>query len=220
MGNKRGNIRQALPALVAVVALVASVPALAQALPCPAWDADSNQDSARFGNAVASAGDVDGDGFDDVLVGAKWFHNGPAFYAGAAYLFRGSPAGLELAPAWRVLGPSTFAQLGFVVASAGDVNGDGYDDVLVGLPTLDDPQVDEGAVYLYYGSPTGLPLLPSWSLESDTVDTLLGYALAGAGDVNGDGFDDVVVGAYNFDAGQRDEGRAFTYLGSSTRRQK
>jgi len=214
MSSKRADMRRALSALVA---FIASVPTLAQTLPCPAWSADSDQIAARFGNAVAGAGDVDGDGFDDVLVGAEWFDDPvhPVFNVGAAFLFRGSPAGLEFAPAWRALGPSTFAQLGYSVASAGDVNGDGYDDVLVGLPTLDDSEPDEGAVYLYQGSPAGLPLQPSWSLESDTDDTLLGYALAGAGDVNGDGYDDVLVGAAVYDGGQTNEGRALLYLGSA-----
>ena len=59
-------------------------------------------------------------------------------------------------------------------------------------------------------------MVPSWTAESDQLFANFGWSVAGAGDVNGDGYDDVVVGAVFFDNGQQDEGRAFVYLGSDS----
>ena len=102
-----------------------------------------------------------------------------------------------------------------LVSTAGDVNGDGFDDVLVGAPRYDNGETNEGRVHLYPGSATGLAASPLWTAESDQADANFGGGDA-AGDVNGDGYGDVVVEAYLFDNGQQDEGRAFVYLGSAT----
>ena len=77
---------------------------------------------------------------------------------------------------------------------AGDVNGDGYDDLLVGAERYDNGQVDEGRVYLFYGSATGLSPTPNWSAESDVAGASSAQRTT-AGDVNGDGYADVIIGA-------------------------
>jgi len=182
-----------------------------------AWSAESDQAGALFGYWVASAGDVNGDGFGDVIVSANTYAHGESG-EGRAFVYQGSKAGLTSAPTWTTESDQRTALAGAV--SSGDLDGDGYGDVLVGYYAYDHGQVNEGGAFAFFGSPAGLSTRPGWFAEGNQRDSMFGYALAGAGDVNGDGFDDVVVGAYNFDAGQRDEGRAYTYLGMSTSRRR
>jgi hypothetical protein len=177
-----------------------------------AWTAESDQVEALFGSSVASAGDVNGDGYSDVIVGAYTFDNGH-LDEGRAFVYQGGPAGLSPTPAWMAESNQAFAQFGRGAVSAGDVNGDGYSDVIVGAPRFDGGQTDEGRAFVYQGGPAGLSPTPAWTAESDQVGALFGMDTASAGDVNGDGYSDVIVGAYFFDNGQTDEGRAFVHYG-------
>ena len=179
-----------------------------------AWSAESDQAGARFGYSVATAGDVNGDGYDDVIVGAPFFYNGQG-NEGRAFLYLGSASGLALIHSWRAESDQAGAQFGYSVATAGDVNADGYDDVIVGAP-FDNGQGNEGRAFLYLGSASGLALTDAWTAESDQAGARFGYSVATAGDVNGDGYDDVIVGAPMFDNGQTNEGRAFLYFGSAS----
>ncbi len=178
------------------------------------WTAESNQAQARFGWSVAGAGDVNGDGYSDVIIGAYEYANGED-NEGRAYVYLGSPTGLGPSPAWTAESNQVVAGFGNSVASAGDVNGDGYSDVIVGAPLYDNGQSNEGRAFLYLGSPAGLAAAPAWTAESNQVIADFGVSVAGVGDVNGDGYSDVIVGADGFDNGQNDEGRAFVYLGSA-----
>jgi len=173
------------------------------------------QQGARFGFRVASAGDVDGDSHDDVIVGAYW-HDDPQDKAGAAFVYRGSSTGLADAPSWSVTGGQAGAILGNYVSSAGDVNGDGFDDVLVAALNYTNGQADEGRVYAYLGSPTGLDPSPHWFQEGDQNGAGFGFSLGAAGDVDNDGYDDVIVAARRHSNGHTDEGRAYLYRGSSS----
>ncbi len=184
------------------------------ALTCPAWRAEGDQVSAFFGWSVATAGDVNGDGFSDVIVSAHSFDNGQSG-EGRAYVYLGSPSGLELSAAWTAEGDQKLAAFGGSVSTAGDVNGDGFSDVIVGAYQFDNGQVDEGRAYLYLGSAGGLSTSPAWTAESDQEAANFGYSASTAGDVNGDGYSDVIVGAWGFDNGQCLEGRAHVYLGSA-----
>jgi hypothetical protein len=179
-----------------------------------AWTAESNQAFAGFGGSVATAGDVNGDGFSDVIVGAGGYDNGEA-NEGRAFVYHGSGAGLATTAAWTAEGNQDFADFGFSVATAGDVNGDGFSDVIVGARTYDNGEANEGRAFVYHGSAAGLATTSDWSAESDQADADFGW-VATAGDVNGDGFSDVIVGAPRYDNGETDEGRAFVYHGSAT----
>ncbi|MBN8549861.1 MAG: FG-GAP repeat protein, partial [Deltaproteobacteria bacterium] len=177
-----------------------------------AWTAESDQNGAQFGLSVASAGDVNGDGFSDVIVGAALYDGGNND-EGRAYVYLGSPGGLAASPSWTAESDQTSALFGISVASAGDVNGDGFSDVIVGARAYDAGSTDEGRAYVYHGSATGLSPTAAWTGESNQVGAQYGTSVASAGDVNGDGFSDVIVGAFLFDSGQNDEGRAYVYYG-------
>jgi hypothetical protein len=180
-------------------------------LSSPAWTAEGDEAGARFGSCVASAGDVNGDGFSDVIVGASMFPGG-----GKAFVFHGSASGLDATPAWTADAAQLGVGVGSAVAGAGDVNGDGYSDVILGVPWWDGGQVNEGRAVVFHGSATGLGTTPAWSAESDQAFAGMGNAVASAGDVDGDGYSDVIVGASLFSNGQSGEGRAFLFHGSAS----
>ncbi len=181
----------------------------------PAWTSESNQSGAAFGASVAGVGDVNGDGFSDVLVGAAGFDDGQP-NEGRAALFLGKATGLSATPAWTAQANQADAAFGATVDSAGDVNGDGFLDVIVGAAAYDDGETDEGRAWVYLGSAAGLSATPAWTAESNQAGARFGSSVATAGDVNGDGFSDVVVGADGYDFRQTDEGRVFVYLGSAS----
>jgi hypothetical protein len=107
-------------------------------------------------------------------------------------------------PDWTLSDGTTNSQFGFSVASAGDVNCDGYDDVIIGAPSYD---FNHGRSVVYLGSPSGLTATPQWAAEGTFQGDMAGWSVASAGDVDGNGAVDVVVGAPNNPAGT-----AYAYL--------
>ena len=180
----------------------------------PDWSYEANLDDAGFGRAVSTAGDIDGDGYGDLIVGAPDYSNGQST-EGRAYVFFGSSMGLPSNPGWTYENDVASANLGFAVASAGDVNGDGFGDVIIGAWGYTSGESDEGAAYCFYGSESGLPAVPNWFIQTNRVTAYYGISVAGVGDVNGDGFSDVIVGAPYDTNGENQEGRAYVYHGSS-----
>src|SRR3989339_791393 len=158
-----------------------------------------------FGGSVASAGDVNGDGFADVIVGAKGADGG-GVNSGQAYIYYGG-ASMNNTADVTFTGAADNDSFGFSVAPAGDVNGDGYNDVIVGAK---DASSTNGQAYIYYGG-------ASMNNTADVTFTGVaaaddfGIDVASAGDVNGDGYNDVIVGAYL--AGVGDIGEAYIYYG-------
>jgi hypothetical protein len=150
-----------------------------------------------FGSPIASAGDVNGDGYGDVIVGAPYHWNGNS--TGRAYVYLGSPSGLSATP--NIIAIDQGAYFGASLSSAGDVNGDGYGDVIVGAP-------NSGSVSVYFGSPSGLSASPAITLTENPSTYLYGASLSSAGDVNGDGYGDVIVG---YSAYSNNTGRAYVY---------
>ena len=178
----------------------------------PAWTFESDQPGAQVGRAMA-AGDVNGDGFGDVIVGSGLYDNDQVD-EGRAWLFLGSSSGLSTTPAWIVESNQSSSAFGVPAVGVGDINGDGFDDVMVSATFIDFDLVDEGGAFLYLGSPTGPSTTADQVIEGNQTLSLFGRT-AGAGDVNGDGFDDVLLGAASWDGGQQDEGRVFVMKGSA-----
>jgi len=153
------------------------------------------------GKSVSSAGDVNGDGFDDILVGAEFRDDG-----GRAYLVYGPVYGdVLLADADAVLiGADAGDVLGRSVSGAGDVNGDGFDDILVGAPGDDTAGTSAGAAFLLYGPLYG-DIDPATAADAIFVgeepSDNAGDTVSGRGDINGDGFDDILIGAESADHG-------------------
>lgn len=191
--------------------------------PQPAWTATYPIPSRKdideayeqfFGFSASGAGDVNHDGYDDVIVGAP-FADHDDLNEGLAFAYHGSATGLSREPQWRVESNHRFALLGYSVSGAGDVNGDGFGDVIVGAPQASDGQIKEGAALVFLGTKKGLCRSPHWSIQSDHSEERLGNLVAAAGDVNGDGYDDVMVAAPDFVRAGGKMGRVCLYYGSS-----
>lgn len=167
-----------------------------------------------FGDELVVIRDVNGDGREDVLVfSSRPF--GDLRYSGGWSLFLSDDrvGGWQREPVW-VLGCRVPVRLGFgTMASAGDVNGDGFGDVLIGVPNA---AGEAGMALVYHGSPEGLGSVPDVVLEGELAGDLFGFGVGGVGDWNGDGYDDVMVGAPGSGEGGSGQGRVAVYLGGPT----
>ena len=168
----------------------------------------------QAGRSVAAAGDIDGDGFDDVLVGA--FGNGDAGTgAGAAYLILGSssPTSTSLGAEIEYTGANAGDEAGISVSGAGDVDGDGYPDMLVGADGVGGSAT--GAAYLLLGSalPSSQSLASAVSFLGANPGDYTGTAVSGVGDVDGDGHPDLMIGAPGANS---EAGASYLVYGSSS----
>ncbi len=179
------------------------------------WTGETAADLA--GQEVASGFDMNKDGLDDLIVGAPGYDE-VAVGGGAAYVLLGpatGTGGLEAGQA-QVLGADEWDYVGFSVSGAGDVDGDGFGDVLVGAIGDDTGGEDAGAAFLFYGPLTGALTLAEAgaTLVGAAPGDHAGWSVAGPGDIDRDGFDDVLVGAPDVDGEEEDDvGAAYLFLG-------
>lgn len=199
-----------------------------------------------LGTSVASAGDVNGDGYDDIVVGAKLGDDG-GNVAGEAYVIFGGATAfgavdgtgravinvttLSAAEGFIIQGDAAYDVAGYSVSGAGDINGDGFDDLIVSAKNGDDGGYSAGEAYVVFGTDqgfgaadgagrqvidlTGLAAAQGFIVQGDTDEDQLGRSVHGAGDVNGDGYDDIIVGADGGDDGGDRAGEAYVVFGGA-----
>ena len=166
---------------------------------------DGENDGDYFGISVSGAGDVNNDGFGDLIVGAELYSSN----TGRAYIYYGGSS-MDNSADVTMTGVGANNYFGYSVSGAGDVNDDGYDDVIVGARGYNS---STGSVYIYYGS-NSMDNTPDITMTGAGTDNHFGLSVSGAGDVNNDTYDDVIVGAYGY--GVNNTGRAYIYYGSSS----
>ena len=169
----------------------------------PIFTATGEDVNNHFGYSVDTAGDVNGDGYDDIIVGAYHYKE----FTGRVYVYAGNANGLSTTPVSTITGEGPNLYFGRLVGAAGDVNGDGYGDVIVGAPAYDRWT---GRVYVYAGSSSGLGTTPIFTAAGEGPSSSFGRSAGAAGDVNGDGYSDVVVGAHGYGDFA---GRIYVYMG-------
>jgi len=178
------------------------------------------------GSSVSAAGDVNGDGIGDFIIGASDADTGGTG-SGVAYVIFGKKSGwstINLANlttdiGFRIQGDFPGDHAGASVSAAGDVNGDGYDDIIVGAPGHDDGGREAGEAYVIFGKAGGFANIDlsnlgaaGFVIRGDVAGDLAGVSVAGAGDVNRDGFDDIIIGAPTTGGGP---GRAYLIFGKA-----
>jgi len=162
------------------------------------WMVEGNDADSEFGFWVDGGGDVNGDGYDDVIVGAPSYEH-DFIGEGAVFIYYGSPTGLSLEPDWVQYGEHDSSGFGRCVSIKGDVNNDGFADVLIGAHEYFETRTNEGKAYLYLGGPDGPSTTPVWTMRGNRKGAKLGEAVVFAGDLNDDGYDEICVGAHGWD---------------------
>ena len=163
-----------------------------------------------FGTSISWIGDVNDDGYDDILVGA--FRYPEIQSAGQVYLYLGGPA-IDSAADYIITPPTGGSGwFGISVASAGDFNGDNYPDFIIGAQQAG----AQGKAFIYYGGPS-FDTTPDVTLTGESTGLIVafGASVASAGDVNDDGFDDVIVGSPWYPGGNNKPGRAYVFFGGA-----
>ncbi|MEQ8385467.1 MAG: hypothetical protein RH949_24205 [Coleofasciculus sp. A1-SPW-01] len=182
------------------------------------------------GRSVSSAGDINGDGIDDLIIGARDADNNGG-RSGSSYVVFGSQddfsptldlSSLDGSNGFRIDGAAIIDSSGTSVSSAGDINGDGIDDLIIGAPGARNNGISSGSSYVVFGSRDGF----SSTLNLSSLDGSNGFRLdgvagdvsgssvSGAGDIDGDGIDDLIIGAFSADNNGRSSGSSYVVFGS------
>ncbi len=170
-------------------------------------------EGARFGASLAVVGNSTGTGYDNLLVGSPLATNASGNTTGAVYLYSGSALGLISNPTWIGTSDTIDSHFGSRVDHAGDINGDGYSDMLVTELGWSNSDNDKGRVHVIEGGSTIQGI--STTITGDTPNVILGYAIAGIGDTNGDGFDDIAIGSSDDVTAVSGRGQAQIHLGGA-----
>ncbi|MHC0065416.1 beta strand repeat-containing protein [Nostoc sp. UIC 10890] len=193
---------------------------------------DANDNS---GNSVSSAGDINGDGIDDLIIGARRASPNGQFRAGESYVVFGSNSGFDAqfnlssldGSNGFVINGMRYDNSGSSVSSAGDINGDGFDDLIIGAPgaSTNNQYNNVGSSYVVFGSNSGFDA----QLNLSTLDSSNGFVINGiaafdnlggsvsnAGDINGDGFDDLIIGAIGASPNGYSVGSSYVVFGSNS----
>lgn len=178
------------------------------------------------GLSVSAAEDINGDGFDDIIIGAPMYQLNKK---GEVYVFYGKQTGFEninlynslsSSDGFRIIGEEIGDRLGISVASAGDINRDGYKDIIIG--NRPNPSYMNGisTTYVIFGKAdiaadidlTNLTPSQGFKIYGETIGDEAGYSVASIGDINADGYDDIIIGAYNALDGT---GKSYIILGKA-----
>jgi hypothetical protein len=185
----------------------------------------------RFGDSVSAEGDVNGDGLADVIVGAPLADPNEVYRAGRTYVMFGRAGSDKMALSDLALGIGGFVldgaaesdAAGNSVSGAGDVNGDGLDDIVVGSNGADENGYGPGRTYVVFGKTNTAPVLPAdladgiggFVVDGEVVEDFAFHSASGAGDINGDGLADVIVHAMHFDQYQVQSSRTYVVFGKT-----
>jgi FG-GAP repeat len=166
------------------------------------------------GRSVSSAGDINGDGIDDLIIGA-FGANTDVSRSGQSYVVYGNAAPEldlngtnNLISGFRINGIAAGDNACWSISNAGDINGDGIDDLMIGAPNADPNGTDSGQSYVVFGSRSGFSAnfnlstlngTNGFKINGITAGDNSGRSLSSAGDINGDGIDDLIIGAPNAD---------------------
>ena len=188
---------------------------------------------ALFGISVSSAGDINGDGFDDLIIGATGA-TPRGDRSGSSYVVFGREGGfsstlnlstLDGSNGFRIDGAAAFDFSGRSVSNAGDINGDGVDDLIIGAPGADPNGESSGSSYVVFGRRGGFSSILALSsldgsngfrIDGVAASDFSGYSVSNAGDINGDGVDDLIIGARNADPNGSFSGSSYVVFGRGT----